>query len=290
MQRFWYFMIEGFDRPFGYIHESNFQNISWPSPHWSINKQQRLLTLTTPDDNDGRSLLDRRTAAIMDTLQRVLQEGKLKRFRRWTNELVPVYSPTGEHVVSITANSAHIFGTVSFGVSLIAWTTTANGRLYWLQKRSMNRAHHPGKLDTTASGALRSGERVIDGMVREAEEEANIDKTYLYENLRSCGTITYHLSWNSDGSPASLPHVLYAYEMELAPGMTPGPSNGEVESFVQMDLDDVRVALFGDEFKPIVGVHWVGHFYRHGIMNPENEAHIGEICSRIHRRHQMFIV
>ena len=184
---------------------------------------------------------------------------------------------------------ADILGTVVSGVTLIAWTRTDQGRQYWLQKRSQVKVHHPGKLDTTASGGIQLNERPIDAMIREAAEEASIPEDVARKYLVSCDTISYHIAINHDGSPGSCPHIQYTYELELPPGLVPRPHDNEVDNFVSMDEHGVRDALVGDDFKMIVGAIWLGHFCRHGVLRPEEDENYNEICSRLHRQHDLFI-
>lgn len=84
------------------------------------------------------------------------------------------------------------------------------------------------------------------------------------------------------------PMFSITYEMELPKDMIPKPFDGEVEKFITMDEQEIRVALFQDDFKPLVGVLWLGHFYRHGMITAENEKNFVEICTRLHRKHDMF--
>ncbi|KAI1124631.1 NUDIX hydrolase domain-like protein [Nemania abortiva] len=281
MKSYYYFMIQGYEAPFGYIHSSIFKEATWPEC-WLIDHEGRTVTLT------GAGTFEERSRLVNDTLWRTHKAGKLNILKKWTDEQCAVRTANGEHVLHMSIMGSGMLGTVVAGVQLIAWTETENGRRYWLQRRSARKSVHPGKLDVTAGGNFAAGERPIDGIVREALEEASIPKDYTRENIRSCGTISYHLATNSDGSPGSQPHVQYTYEMELPHGMIPKPSDGEVDKFITMDEKQIRAALFQDDFKPIVGVLWLGHFYRHGMMSPESEENFEEICSRLHRKHDPF--
>lgn len=76
--------------------------------------------------------------------------------------------------------------------------------------------------------------------------------------------------------------------MKLPKNMVPAPSDGEVEKFITMGEQEIRVALFQDDFKPIVDVLWLGHFYRHGMITAENDVNFEEICTRLHRKLDLF--
>jgi len=63
MQDYHYFLIEGYDRPFGYVHNHFVAEVPWP-PYWKIDREKRFLTLTTASDFETRSRL------LNDTLRR----------------------------------------------------------------------------------------------------------------------------------------------------------------------------------------------------------------------------
>lgn len=200
-----------------------------------------------------------------------------------------MHAPDGERIMDVGMIGAGFYGVVCNGVSLIAWTGAAGCRKYWVQKRALTKSVYPGKLDSTVGGNLRGGESPVDGMMREANEEASIPFEFSRRNMKACGTVSYHLDFDADLTPASCPHVLYAYELELTPDLVPVPNDGEVELFISMSVQEVRNALFEDDFKPIVAVQWLAHFYRHGIMTAENEKNFVEIIARLHRKHDLFM-
>lgn len=283
MKSYYYFMIDGYPKPFGYVHASRVESVIWPS-YWQVDRDSRFLTLT------GAGTFKLRSDLVRDTLHSAHLQGSIHSLKRWDEELFSVHSADGEHVLDMSILGSGFFGVVCSGVSLIAWTRSAGERKYWVQKRAMTKLVFPGKLDSAVGGNIRNGESPLQAMMREAMEEASIPEEYSKAHLKACGTISYHLTFDIDGSPASCPHILYAFELELPDNITPAPNDGEVELFVTMSEQEVRQALFEDDFKPIVAVQWLAHFYRHGIMTAENEKNFAEIVSRLHRKHDLFVV
>jgi 8-oxo-dGTP pyrophosphatase MutT (NUDIX family) len=281
MEDYAYFMITGFSGPFGYIHKSVYENLDWPS-YWDINREDRTVTLTKA------SSFDERTDALRETLLYNHEHRTVPHLQKWSDDIFGLHTTEGDHIANMNILGSAVLGATSANVQLIAWTATDNGRMYWLQRRSMNRIIHPGKLDNTAGGGLGPGESPFEAMVREAHEEASIPESYAREHLVSCGTVTYHLITNADGSPGSQAHVQHTFEMELPPDIIPTPYDNEVEDYITMTEQEVLVALFGVEFKLIVGSLWLDHFIRHGIITPENEENFSEIRSRIHRDITLF--
>ncbi|KAL6408466.1 thiamine pyrophosphokinase-related protein [Ilyonectria robusta] len=286
MQDFYYFTIDEYPKPLGYVHSSIIDNVTWPDC-WTIDPARRTLNLHVPAGPG--TPFEMRTDLVNDTVARAEKEGKVKEMT-WKGEPMAVYTPDGQHVFNMDNLGSQLLGVISFGVHLIAWTVVDGKKLYWLQRRSETRPIHPGKLDTLAGGGIKVGEPIIDAMVREAFEEASIPKDFSTSHLRPCGIVSYHLSYSHLNNPGSFPHALHVFEMELPADMIPKPNDGEVSEFVTMTESEVMAALFRDDFKPIVGIQWVAHFCRTGALTLENEPRLLEMCARTHRNLASFVV
>ena len=57
-----------------------------------------------------------------------------------------------------------------------------------------------------------------------------------------------------------------------------------------MSLDEVVHALRRGKFKLNCGMTWMAYLVRHDFVNAENEPNLVEICSRLNRKHDIFIV
>ena len=139
-------------------------------------------------------------------------------------------------------------------------------------------------------GSLRSGEKPIDCIVREAAEGASIPESYTRENVRACGTLSYQIDRTDDGRGGCQHQVQYIYKIELPENIMPRPFNGKVEEFMLIGLDDVVHALRRGEFKLNCSITWIAYLVRHGIVNIENESNLVEIYSRLNRKHDILIV
>ena len=284
MSKFYYFMIEGYAEPFGYIHFSFITAMMpWPST-WSLDHNKRFLTLLSPP-NDFES----RTNAMHTTLRTALDSGIVN---YWADELFPVYSSkTGKHILDMDGCGVDLFGIVNFSVHLLAYVDNKEeGRKFWVPRRSRTKMTYPGMLDNTVGGSLRSGERPIDCIVREAAEEGALPEAYTREHVRACGTLSYQMDRTDDGREGCQCQVQYLYEMELPEDIVPRVFDGEVEEFRLMSLDEVIDALRGGGFKLNCGMTWMSYLVRHGVVNAENEKDLVEICARMNRKHDLFIV
>jgi hypothetical protein len=165
------------------------------------------------------------------TLRQGYEDGNIDYPRKFGVELIPVYSASGEHLLDMDLSGADVFGVQSYGVHLIAYVTTDEGRKYWVPKRALTKTPYPGDLDNTVSSNLLSGQKPFDKVVRRAAEEASIPEEYTRKHAKACGTVF--------------------------------------------------------NFRAMT---YIDHFVRHGIVNAENEAYLAEVCARLHRKHDLFVV
>jgi hypothetical protein len=107
---------------------------------------------------------------------------------------------------------------------------------------------------------------------------------------RSCGTLSYQMSVTDDGKSGCQHQVQYLYEMEMSEDILLMPYDGEAQNFNLMSLEEVMAALRQGEFKLNCGMTWMAFLIRHGHVNAENEADLGEIEARLHWKHDMFVV
>ena len=94
MSQFYYFMIEGFAKPFGYAHSDFVEAMPWPNG-WAVKHEQRFLILQSPRD------FHQRTKLMNDTLRTEHERGEIDALKYWSGELFPVYAADGEHVLDM---------------------------------------------------------------------------------------------------------------------------------------------------------------------------------------------
>lgn len=288
MEDFFYFFVRGVPEPLGYVHRSAVDQIIWPQDMWLIDHGARFLTLLGAESD-----VQDRTEKMQRTLHLNLSEGRV--IRRWYDERLPIHGRNGQHVLDVDLCGVDLFGVVSYGVHLTGYVVSegedgSREYRYWVPRRSYNRSTFPGMLDNFVAGNLKSGEAPVEGMIREVCEETGIPEEFVRSRLRSCGTVTYQMSTLNDGRPGCQHHCQFVFELELPPDMVPTPSDGEVESFTLMSLSELQGALMGAEFTPNRRLTYLAHFVRHGLVNSDNEARLAEVCSRLHRRHELFVV
>ena len=283
MQDYYYFMIEGYPKPFGYMHKSVLQGLNL-SPSWKVNSERRLVTMVRT-----RSFQER-TQVMRDMLSRAVEEGAPTNPRKFYDENLRVVSSEGEHVLDMDRSGLDPFGVVSFSAHMIGFVRNGNDTKYWVPKRSATKPTVPNKLDSTVAGVIRSGERPVDYMARKIAVEASIPEEYTRANIAACGTVSYQMSITSRGKSGCQHIISYLYEMEFGREVIPRPGNNKVEAFSLMTLDNVKAALMEGEFVANRAMVWLAYLIRHSEVTPENEPDFIEVCQRLQRKHDLFIV
>lgn len=227
--------------------------------------------------------------------------GHWKVLDKWRGELYAVFGEGGEEVFRIERSASPLFGVVTYGVHLTAYTITNSSddsaqsekqMKIWVPRRSKTKQTYPGMLDNTVAGGITAGEAPFESVVREAMEEASLPESLVRKRAKAVGCVTYfHIRDSRAGGETGLlqPECQYVYDLDLTPdveGMEVvcKPNDDEVEAFELLSVEEVLKALGKEEFKPNCAVVMIDFLVRHGIITRENERDYIEICSRLHRR------
>lgn len=251
-------------------------------PHWKVDDADRSLTLITGANEEERS------EAVAFTTSAMRKTGHFKVLDGWRDELYPVYGPNGDLLFSMERAASALFGIVSYGCHLTAYTKTGaeDEMKIWVARRSATKQTYPCLLDNTVGGGIATGESPFESMVRECQEEASLPAELVRKGVKATGTVTYfHIRDARAGGETRLlqPECQYVYDLELDSKIVPKPSDDEVAGFELMTVEQVKEALGNREFKPNCAVVLIDFFVRHGIITSEDKGYI-QICARLHRK------
>ncbi|KAH0562596.1 hypothetical protein GP486_002720 [Trichoglossum hirsutum] len=257
------------------------KNLRECSLFWSINDQAKTVKLK------GEPSVQAHSWAIEQTVISWRKDDVFKVLRGWRNELYAVYAPPGKLAFNIERSASCLFGVLTYGVHMMAYVRSKAGLKLWIPRRAYNKQTYGGYLDNTVAGGLASGERALEVLVREAEEEASLPAELVRNNAKSVGTITYFYVRDARaGGEIGLlqPECQYLYDLELNEDVVLKPCDSEVEEFYLWGVEEVAKELKDGHFKPNCAFALIDFFMRHGIITPENEESYIEISSRLHRR------
>lgn len=271
------FKITGYNSTFGLLLETVVNSFQWPE-YWTIDQNARTLTLSGGRDVDERSEL------FSETLQSMVKGTNVANLDKPKGELLPVFGPRSEHLLDMDRTAAVVFGIVSYGVQMLAYVRAEKCIKYWVPRRAKTKRSYPGMLDNCVGGALNTGETPLTCLMREACEEASLPEAYVRDNAKPFGVVSYHMATNGNGEEGHQPQVMYVYHIELTPDVVPTPSDGEVEKFELMTLEDVQAALRNSEFKTNCAATWISYLISLGVINAESEPNLQRITTHLHRR------
>ena len=240
-------------------------------------------------DHQKRTIIPRETTssainALFD-LQLHTARSDFKVLAGWRNELYPVVGTSQD--IKMERSGSTLFGIVTFGVHLTAYTLKENSLWIWVPRRARSKQTYGGMLDNSVAGGISAGEDPFKSVIREAAEEASLPEELVRKNTKACGTVSYfHMRDERAGGEVGLlqPEVEYVYDLQLEPAVVPKPCDNEVESFQLLSVKEVQQALANRDFKPNCALVLLDFFVRHGILTSENEKDYVEIVSRIHRK------
>jgi len=286
------FHIPPLSQPLGYIPPSVAQAFSSHPEIFSVDSSNHTVTLVSPPDYHSRS------KALMTIAQTLRDQGTFQVLKKWRDELVPIFGLHGEVLCAVERTFGPLLGTIGLGCHLSAYTyekatsdESSKGEYkIWVARRSLTKQEYPGMLDSTAGGTLGVWEDPEDCMLREADEEASLDKELMRGKMKAVGIVSYVHRTDQRASSGDLrlfqPDTLFLYELDLT-GHEVGiirPNDGEVQGFELLTVKEVQDAMAKGEFKPNCAVVLLDFMIRHGILTVENEKDYVEICSKLRER------
>ncbi len=169
------------------------------------------------------------------------------------------------------------FGIRAFGQHLNGYVRDGSRLLMWLGRRSDDRKHFPGALDNVAAGGLPHGISLDDNLAKECWEEAGIAAD-LVRGACPVGTVSYCC----DTAKGRKLDTLYCYDLELPADFTPRCTDGEVQEFLLLPIEEVvRRVLAGDQFKLNSSLVVIDFLVRWGVI-PDSHPDYAELTRGLH--------
>ncbi|KDQ56717.1 hypothetical protein JAAARDRAFT_194689 [Jaapia argillacea MUCL 33604] len=222
---------------------------------------------------------------------------------KWRDELYPIYrDPFGAAYVKwdgwetrgeenwafdMERSACALFGVVTYGVHMTVYREAVEGESegvkIWVPTRAKTKPTWPGYLDNTVAGGITSGMSMFESIVKEAMEEASIEESIVRKYAKSVGGVSYFFMTSQGWLQ---PEVEYVYDLKIPAGVEfePKPSDGEVECFELLSLDEVTSRMHAGLFKPNCAIVIIDFMIRHGHVTPDNEPDYMSILTRLHGR------
>lgn len=224
--------------------------------------------LTAPDD---------RSAAVDRVCRDLAEQWKTPSLRGERYRVARRFSD--RPLMTLDRGVVSLFGVRAFGIHVNGFVRDGGKLKLWVAKRAVDKAVAPGKLDNLVAGGQPAHLSLMDNLVKEAAEEADIPEG-LARTARPVGVISYCLEdqWGLK------PDVMYCYDLEVPASFTPNNTDGEVERFTLMDIEEVAHRVRDtQDFKFNVNLVITDFLMRHGVLCPDNEPDYADIAHGLKR-------
>jgi len=223
------------------------------------------------DDFAGRS------AAFGELFAVLRAEGE---FPAWGDEPYPVMAQWGdEPLMRVERATCPYLGVRSWGVHVNGYVRKSDGIHMWIARRARDKPTYPGLLDNMVAGGQPIGIGLMENVVKECAEEADIPAE-LARRARAVGTISYCHQLEEGLKPDQQ----FCYDLELPADFEPRNTDGEVEGFELWPIERVagRVRETFD-FKFNCNLVIIDFLIRHGFIDADGEPDYVALCLGLHR-------
>ena len=213
----------------------------------------------------GLNSADSRSAAIDAVCNALAKESGTPRLR---GERYAVSPRWGEPpLLTVDRAVASLFGVRAYGIHVNGYVQRPDGLHLWIGRRAKDKPVAPDKLDNMIAGGQPAHLGLMDNLVKEAAEEADLPES-LARTARPVGAISYCMEdvWGLK------PDVMFCYDLAIPEDFIPRNTDGELSGFTLMPVNDVA-ALVRDttEFKFNVNLVIMDFLARHGLLDPDQD-------------------
>lgn len=179
----------------------------------------------------------------------------------WRNEKFAITHPNGEILFSLERSAFRPLGLLSHAIHINGYIVDNDIPMFWIGKRSPKKAIAPNKLDTLVGGGVASGESIHNAMIREGFEEAGLP-----ENLLNHATVSgCHISLRKVHRGLHREYI-HIFDHRLPNDFIPQNQDGEVSSFLLMNVDEIIQHIIDDQFMNDAALALLTTFNRMGFL------------------------
>ena len=183
---------------------------------------------------------EQRTQAVAPIMEQLYQEGVIP---AWVNEPYAVSHCFDEQPrMAVERAAASYLGVRGYGIHINGLVQKSDGIYNWVAVRARDRAFWPGQFDQMVAGGQGIGISLMENVIKESKEEANID-----EDIASQAKPRGSLSYCSNSSRGISMSTLFNYDLWLPEDFTPVNTDGEVDEFILMPLAEMAEIIDNSE-------------------------------------------
>ena len=259
------FMLE--NQCIGFVRNSFAEALKDHPQTFQVTKEQITL-------NEKLETVEQRNQSIAETVRELIDQGVVAYI---LNEPYPVKGHNHEVFFVIDRSMVPFLGFRSFGQHINGFVRRKDGLYLWIGTRASDRRIFPGMLDNMVAGGLPHGLSLQQNLVKECHEEAGMPQELALQ-AKPVSAITY----NAVSEKGYKPDTLYCYDIELTEEFIPENTDGEVEKFELLHVNEVISKVRqGGLFKPNCNLVLIDFFSRHGLLDAQDQEFL-EIQQGLH--------
>ena len=213
------------------------------------------------------------TAAMRDVSLDLKDKGLISGWRDEQYVVSPSFLQEPLFLIERAATS--FFGIRAYGVHINGYVRNENSLKMWVAKRAIDRAICPGMLDNMVAGGQPAGLSLSQNIIKECHEEANVPEALAAKTV-PVGCISYMMETENGIKP----DLMYCYDLEVPENFVPENTDGEVESFTLMDIQEVaEIVRTTFDFKFNCNLVIIDFLIRHGVINPDKTEDYEQLVS-----------
>jgi len=211
--------------------------------------------------NPDLSGFEQRSEVVQQVLEQMVEEGVLSHLM---GERFAVVTGFGEPpLFALDRAVVSRFGVRVFGQHLNGFVRGNDGIKMWIARRARDRFAFPGRLDQLVAGGLPYGISLQANLAKECAEEADISAT-----LAGKAIPVAQISYCYEVDQGIRDDTLFCYDLELPADFQPYCTDGEVESFELMPIEQVAgIVRSSEAFKPNCNLVVIDFLMRHGFID-----------------------
>lgn len=259
---------------FGLTHKTHIDHLAhWPEVFKADSNGMYL--------NPNLDSPEKRTVAV-EAIMKSLHKKRV--IDSWVGEQYSISTEfNGPSMMLLERAAVAFLGVQGYGIHLNGLVRKKDGVYVWVAERSKSKPFWPGQLDQIVAGGQPEGMSLLDNLVKEAAEEAAIDES-VSRNATFASEIRYcsqtHRGLNNDG--------IFAYDLWLDEAFIPHNTDGEVESFQLMPIEEMAsITENTDDFKDNCNLVNIDLLIRLGVIN-DSHTEYTEIMSTLYAKPEPF--
>jgi 8-oxo-dGTP pyrophosphatase MutT (NUDIX family) len=215
---------------------------------------ERAVALTAGGDFDTLS------EAVDGVIEALVAEGRVDKWRHEDFAVAPRWGQ--KPLFKLDRGAVAFFGIRSYGIHLNGIRRDADALGLWIGRRAADKKVAPNKLDNMVAGGIGYGHGLVETLVKEAAEEADLPPD-LAARAVPVGALTYRMATKV----GMREDVLFVFDLDVPADFTPRNTDGEIAEFHLMPVSDIVARVRdSDDFKFNVNLVIIDFALRNGLI------------------------